>query len=284
MMNSIAAARRYWFLKLILFFAALALADFICQVGIGETAKALPSLRGPIWLAGGVLLAAIMIFVYRRLVSLFEERPAAELEPRRVAGPGLAGLPLGVLLFALTMGLLGLADVAHFARSEALPNFLRLLGGSLSAAAGEEILFRGVLFRIVEQRFGSLVGVAVSAILFGAAHAANPGAGLTGVAAIALEAGVLLSAAYLASRSLWLPIWLHFGWNFTEGAVFGTAVSGRTPPGLIATTLSGPDLLTGGAFGPEASIVALGVASIASLGLLTIAVRRGHWLRARYRA
>lgn len=280
MKRLISAARRYWFLRLILFFAALALIDILCQIGIGETSKAVSALRGPIWLVGGLLLSATMIVAYRSLVRLFEERTASELEPRAV-GAMLAGLPLGFLLFALVMGILALAGVADFAQSEVLPSFLRSIGVCLAAAVGEELVFRGVLFRIVEQRFGSLTGIAVSAVLFGALHAGNPGAGLAGPVAIALEAGVLLSAAYLASRNLWLPIGLHFGWNFTEGAIFGTAVSGRAPPSLIATTLTGPDILTGGTFGPETSIVAVGVALAASLGLLAVALRRGHWLRLR---
>ena len=277
MTKLIAAARRYWLLKLVLFFVALAVVDFAGQVGVGETSKALTALRGPVWLVGGLLIAAAMISAYRGLVTLFEERTAIELEPRKVVGIGLAGLPLGILLFALVMGILGRMGVAHFTESSALPNFLRSIGGAIAAAAGEEIVFRGVLFRLVEQRFGSLAGIAFSAILFGTAHAANPGAGLTGAVAIALESGVLLGVVYIASRSLWLPIWLHFGWNMTEGAIFGAPVSGRAPSGVVATTLTGPDSLTGGTFGPEASVVAVGVVLAASLGFLAVGVRRGHW-------
>jgi hypothetical protein len=95
--------------------------------------------------------------------------------------------------------------------------------------------------------------------------------------AIALEAGALLGVTYAASRSLWLPMGLHFGWNFTEGGVFGTAVSGGQSHGLIESVLSGPTLVTGGAFGPEASVIALAVclAATAVTGLWT--VRHGRW-------
>ena len=276
MTKLIAAARRYWFVELILFFVGLVAIDLVCQIGTGETAKLVPDLRGPVWLVGGILLAIVMMAAYRGLVRLFEERDPAELEPR-TARLALAGLPLGFLLFALVMEILHLAGVADFARSEVLPNFARSVGVCLGAAVGEELAFRGVLFRIVERRYGSLLGIVISAILFGALHAGNPGAGFFGPVAIALEAGVLLSAAYLACRSLWLPIGMHFAWNFTEGTVFGTAVSGRAPASLIATNLSGPDLLTGGSFGPETSVVAIGVALLASLAFLAICLRRGHW-------
>src|SRR5579859_3881267 len=197
MTKLIAAARRYWFVELILFFVGLVAIDLVCQIGTGETAKLVPDLRGPVWLVGGILLAIVMMAAYRGLVRLFEERDPAELEPR-TARLALAGLPLGFLLFALVMEILHLAGVADFARSEVLPNFARSVGVCLGAAVGEELAFRGVLFRIVERRYGSLLGIVISAILFGALHAGNPGAGLFGPVAIALEAGVLLSAAYLA--------------------------------------------------------------------------------------
>jgi hypothetical protein len=113
--------------------------------------------------------------------------------------------------------------------------------------------------------------------LFGLLHAANPGATPVSTVAIALEAGALLGVAYSASGSLWLPIGLHSGWNFTEGGVFGTAVSGGQSHGLIESVLSGPTLVTGGTFGPEASVIAVAVclAATAVAGVWT--VRHGRW-------
>ena len=67
--------------------------------------------------------------------------------------------------------------------------------------------------------------------------------------AIMLEAGVLLGSAYFLTRRLWLPIGLHIGWNFTQGGVFGIAVSGHPSSGLLQAVLSGPTWLSGGAFG-----------------------------------
>ena len=152
-----------------------------------------------------------------------------------------------------------------------------------SAAVGEEIIFRGVVFRITEEGFGTLVALVLSATLFGLLHGFNPGASPVSMAAIALEAGILLALAYTATRSLWLPIGLHFGWNFTEGGVFGAPVSGNSAHGLISSTLSGDPLWTGGAFGPEASLAAVLVCLIASLAFLAITVRRGNWQPARLR-
>jgi hypothetical protein len=114
-------------------------------------------------------------------------------------------------------------------------------------------------------------------------HAGNHGATTASTLAIALEAGILLAAAYVLTRSLWLPIGLHFGWNFTEGGIFGAAVSGGKSHGLIATSFSGPDWLTGGAFGPEASVPAVVLCVITAMILLVLAIRRGEWKPMRFR-
>jgi uncharacterized protein len=116
----------------------------------------------------------------------------------------------------------------------------------------------------------------VSSALFGAAHASNPGATVTSSVAIALEAGVILAAAYVVTERLWLPIGLHAGWNFTEGSIFSMSVSGLSAPsGLIAGSLKGPVILTGGAFGPEASVVAVIVCLCVAVLLFWRAARTG---------
>jgi hypothetical protein len=105
----------------------------------------------------------------------------------------------------------------------------------------------------------------------------NPGATVVSGLGNALVAGVRLAASYMLVRNLWLPIGLHFGWNFTESGIFGSVVSGNPFKGLWSTTLTGPDLLTGGGFGPEASIVAVVVCAAAALVILGLAIRRGEW-------
>jgi hypothetical protein len=75
---------------------------------------------------------------------------------------------------------------------------------------------------------------------------------------------LLLGAAYLLTRRLWLAMGIHSGWNFTQGWIFSVPVSGgKAPEGLLLTTRHGPEWLTGGAFGLEASAVAMVVATLA---------------------
>jgi len=127
----------------------------------------------------------------------------------------------------------------------------------------EEVIFRGILFRLIADKWNIAVGLTTSSLLFGLAHLGNPGATLWAALAIALASGWLFGMAYTYHQMIWVPVGMHWAWNYLEGGVFGCAVSG-TPLDyrpLITPRISGADILSGGAFGPEASIicVALGI-------------------------
>ncbi len=118
----------------------------------------------------------------------------------------------------------------------------------------EELLFRGYQLQNLIEATNLPLGLIASALLFAAAHLANPSASWLAFLGIAL-AGLLLAFAWLRTRSLWLAIGLHTGWNFFEGTLFGFPVSGLDGFHLIRHHVRGPTLLTGGAFGPEAGLV-----------------------------
>ena len=125
----------------------------------------------------------------------------------------------------------------------------------------EEVIFRGILFRLITDKWNIAVGLTTSSLLFGLAHLGNPGATLWAALAIALASGWLFGMAYAYHRTIWVPIGMHWAWNYLEGGVFGCAVSG-TPLDyrpLITPKISGTDLLSGGAFGPEASIICVAI-------------------------
>jgi hypothetical protein len=131
----------------------------------------------------------------------------------------------------------------------------------------------------VEESLGSWLALAISALIFGLLHLANPNATLWGGIAIAIEAGVMLAAAYMYTRRLWLPIGIHFAWNFTQGAIFGVAVSGNEAKGLLQSTLSGPSLLSGGDFGAEASIFAVLICLAAGIYFLQKSSQQGKFIQ-----
>ena len=103
----------------------------------------------------------------------------------------------------------------------------------------------------------------------------NPNASLAASVAIVLESGILLAAAYFATRTLWLPIGLHFGWNFAEDFIFGVRMSGHAArPAIVDGTLTGSSFWTGGDYGVESSIWAIALALILSTVFMVIAIRR----------
>jgi membrane protease YdiL (CAAX protease family) len=224
---------------------------------------------------GVVIVSAIALAFYAGWVRLVERRRPDELALRAALPQGALGLGIGLLLFSVTMALLagaGAYAIRGFGGWSGVPaGFLLMLG----AAVVEEVLFRGFLFRTIRDIGGTWIAVAVSAAVFGALHAFNPGASAVSTVAIALEAGVLLALSYAATNRLWLPIGLHLGWNFAEGSIFGTAVSGTNVSGaLLRGELHGPAALTGGSFGPEASFVAVLVCLAASAAFAIVVVRR----------
>lgn len=212
---------------------------------------------------------------YLALVKWIERRPLDELAPRKLLPQGVLGIAVGTLLFSTVVGVLWLLGSYHVTGFNPHAAWLpALLAVGLGAGIGEEILFRGVLFRIVEEGMGTWVALLVSALFFGFAHAYNPGATAWSSAAIAIEAGLLFGLLYHVTRSLPLCMGLHAAWNFCQGTVYGIPVSGTKADGWLVSTRTGPDWLSGGVFGAEASVVALALCLLCSAALLALALRR----------
>ena len=272
---------RVAFIRLILFFVLPVTAYVGAQLALPQIAKHVPKDNAQVVvLAAAFGLCLLMVGVYTLLVRWVEGRHARELSPFRGLPLVIGGAVFGFALFCAVYAVLWAMGIAHWQGMTGIAVAVSAVVMAAVSAVGEELIVRGGVFRILEDSFGTLVALTLSAALFGLLHAFNHGATTVSTVAIALEAGVLLGAAYAYSRNLWLPIGLHFGWNFTEGGVFGAAVSGGGGgKGLVSMPLSGPDLLTGGAFGPEASIVAVAVCFLAALVLIVLTIRSRRWVR-----
>ena len=229
---------------------------------------------------GSLLGFLCYILLYRWL----EKRRMSELALRAML-PHLAfGLLIGAVLISLTVGVVALAGQVRITAINPLTAMIPALAMALQSSTLEELLFRGVLMRLLNARFGSLPALIVSALIFGGVHKMNPDATWLSALAVAIEAGLLLGLAFLASGTLWLPIGIHFAWNFVQAGVFSLSVSGfGLPDGLLSTTVSGPLWATGGAFGVEQSGQAVAFCLIASAGLYRVAKVRGRVLKARWR-
>lgn len=234
---------------------------------------------------GGQVLPAAL--AYYLLVRLIERRRVNELALRDLPGYGAAGLLLGVALFSLVVGVLWLAGSYHVIGTNPHAHWLiPVLVVGIGAGISEEILMRGVLFRIIEEGLGTWIALIISALVFGFMHLGNPNATMWSSLAIAIEAGISFALLYHVTRSLWMLMGLHAAWNIMQGTVYGISVSGTGADGFLVSTRTGPDWLSGGAFGAEASVVALICCSVLSVILLVIALRRGSivspcWSRSR---
>ncbi|MCC7038753.1 MAG: CPBP family intramembrane metalloprotease [Burkholderiales bacterium] len=233
-------------------------------------------LDGP--LPAALTSAVVAVLAYRQYVRRVEARPVAEFWARGAVREITAGALLGGVLFATVIAVLALAGSYTIAGRGSATDVVTALGTSVAAAVTEEIVFRGIVFRFLESAAGSTVALGVSAALFGALHFLSPNATVLGLVAVALEAGVLLACAYALTRRLWLPIGLHAAWNFVQGGIFGVAVSGTRAQGVFVGSLSGPEWLTGGIFGPEASLVSVVLCLAVAATLWRQARRAGHLL------
>jgi membrane protease YdiL (CAAX protease family) len=228
-------------------------------------------------LVAQIAVVAVMIGAYKLIVRRLGERKHDDL-----AGPGAfrelgAGLLLGASLFALIVVVVALAGVYRIVgwggTGDLVPS---VIGDGLFPAVAEELIFRAIIFRWVEELAGSWVALIVSSVLFGLSHTANPNADLVSTVGIMLEGGILLGAAYMATRRLWLAMGIHASWNVAQGEVFDIPVSGMDSNGLVEARLQGPALLSGGGFGLEASLICIAIATAAGILLVIHAVRRGQ--------
>lgn len=232
----------------------------------------------------GTYLAALVaiivaIVAYRLFVRWIERRRAVELSFSNALPQFGGGALLGAAMFGTSALILWAISCLQIDGTNPWSVLVPAAIGSAVSGIVEEILFRGIIFRITERSLGTWFALVISALLFGAIHLLNKNADWFAGLAIVLEAGIFLAAAYVWSRSLWFVIGAHFAWNFVEGGVFGVAISGNQSDGLLRGTMSGPPILSGGAFGAESSIIAISVCLAVGIVLLILAKRNGQFVK-----
>ena len=232
-------------------------------------------------IAAAVAMAGAALAFYTGFVRLVERRAVGELSL-----PGLGrelgiGAAVGAGLYTACVLVLMVPGIYRIEGLNPWTFLLPAVPMAISSAVFEELLFRGAVFRILEEWLGSWVALAASSLVFGFVHLLNPAGTVLGAVFISVEAGLLLAAAYLLTRRLWMSMGFHAAWNYTQSAIFSGVVSGGDrDPGLIRSVIEGPAALTGGSFGLEASLVAFVLCTSAGVVLLRAAIRRGNIRRA----
>lgn len=221
-------------------------------------------------------LAIAGVAVYVGYGVFFEGRAVTELGVQGMGRELGLGLLLGAGLYAVAEGVLMALGFYRIEGLNPLSFMIPAIATAVSSGVYEELLFRGVLYGSLEKWLGSWAAVGVSSLVFGLTHLINPQGTLEGALYIAVEAGILLAAAYVLTRRLWVSMGFHVAWNYTQSAIFSSIVSGNgEAQGLVRSTVEGPDYLTGGSFGLESSVIALGLCTTTGILMLVMAAKRG---------
>jgi hypothetical protein len=224
-----------------------------------------------------ILLA---LFAYILLYKFYEKRKIEELKFSAFWKNATAGFFSGLILqslFILIIYFLGNYSIIH------VNPFSFVLPGSvyaLTAGFIAEILLIGIGFRLIEEKFGTLIALAIMGSLFVIMHSGVEGATILSVASTVISAGILLPAVYVYTRSLWFPIFLHFAWDFAEPAIYGAInPSMHVTQSWIESNITGATFVTGGKFGPQSSLQSLIFCSIAALVFLVLANKKNNFIK-----
>jgi len=226
-----------------------------------------------------LLVTPAAYFAYWMYVRFVEKRALTELQGENALREFGLGALTGFGLFSFVVATLWLLGFYRVSGSTVvLLSLVGALAGAFVSAFAQELIFRAAIYRIMEEWLGTSWAVAISALLFGLIHLTSAGATLFSAGAVALQAGILLAAAYALTHRLWLALGLHTLWDFANDGVFGVGLagqSGHSLRGVLQASLQGPGLFTGGTFGVEASIVSVVIVLIAGIFMLWKVRQRG---------
>jgi hypothetical protein len=218
----------------------------------------------------------MILGLYVVITYWIEKEWAPDVVTHRAFTDLLTGLSFGAVYILAVAGIIYLCGCCTFQKltwdgQAQLMAFLSFFG----VAVGEEVIFRGVLFKWIDKRWGMWPALIVSALFFGFAHLTNDNATVWSSISISVEAGLLLAMVYKWSVSLWVPIGIHWTWNYVQGNILGFAVSGMDAGTTwFMAKPSGPDIISGGAFGAEASLVSFVLGLVLTLLFIRACYKR----------
>jgi uncharacterized protein len=264
---------------LVLGFFLIAFASAIPQI-IGQTLSPVRGRPDSIDLIISIASAVSTMIVYWLFTRYIERKPNRDLSRDGALGEWGIGAGLGFAAMVITIGIIAALGGYRITGHNGPSVLVGIASMAIVSGITEEILLRGIVFRLIEQWLGSVTALALSAALFGALHIFNPNSSWLAAFAIAIEAGVMLGAIYMLTRRLWAAIGLHMAWNATQGGLFGVKVSGTDIAGLLTSEAPGSTLVSGGNFGAEASLPAMIICTAMGLFILWKAYQKGQFVRA----
>lgn len=244
------------------------------------TKRVEPLLAGDwvLWIRGVelALLTVLALLAYRFLVGRVERRPVRELgglDALQEFGAGFGFSGAMIVTCVLMIMLFGSYQVTALHAPGIL--VYAFVATALFALL-EDLLFRAILFRGIEQLLGTWPAIALVAALFGLAHLGNVNASVSSSVALALG-DLSLAAAFVLTRRIWMVWGVHVGWNFFQEKIFGMANSGfEASHNLLDAAIAGPAWVTGGAFGVENSVPGVLTSLAVGVLLMTWAWRKGQ--------
>jgi membrane protease YdiL (CAAX protease family) len=223
--------------------------------------------------------AAIAVISYVFLFRWYEKRRIDELSLSAFNKYTGIGFATGFLLQSIFITIIFIGGAYSIIQSNSVSVLIAPFADSLRAGFVAEILIVGVFFRIMEEKLGTAISLAIMIILFAILHINSKGASVLSVCSTAMQAGFMLPAAYVCRRNLWLPVFIHFGWDFTEPGIYG-----GTNPGIsiaqsfFTSRIEGNPILTGGETGPQNSIQGLLFCIAAGITLLVFAKQKNNFI------
>jgi uncharacterized protein len=232
--------------------------NLILPQSLAPYANLINQLLELVFITGSILI--VRRFLDHRSFASLGLRPDRKLLP---------DLLVGIFIPFVLMGVIYIVELAldwltfdHFAwqampAADVFNGLLMMTGVYILVGWSEELLSRGYHLQTIASGSNLFWGVLISSSIFGLMHLANPNSENKLMVALGiLGAGLFLAYGYLRTGQLWLGIGLHIGWNLFEGPIFGFPVSGTdSPVYLLNASFHGPQLVTGGSFGPEAGLI-----------------------------
>jgi len=220
------------------------------------------------------------IFLFR----IYDKRPIHELSASTFFNNATVGFLTGVALQSLFILVIYLTGTFLIVNINPVSTLISPFAFALTAGFVAEIIMIGIVFRLLEQQTGTVIALFIFIILFAILHINVKGATLISISATAMQAGLLLPAAYVYSRTLWLPIFLHFGWDFAEPGIFGGInPSASLTQGLLTSKIAGNSLFTGGETGPQDSLSSLLLCLLSGLIFLSLAKQKNNLIKPQWK-